>query len=128
MLTANDIVITIIGYLGAVGIAIFSMPEVFNVIRKKKTNHINMALFLILMISSFCFVISGFYNIAKDISSGVDAIKWSFALAVAIANVMSGLSAGIVVFVKTYNIIMGKKIKWQKKNMETTGQIKKTKK
>ncbi|WPL37071.1 hypothetical protein [Malacoplasma iowae] len=130
MLTANDIVITIIGYLGAVGIAIFSMPEVFNVIRKKKTNHINMALFLILMISSFCFVISGFYNIAKDISSGVDAIKWSFALAVAIANVMSGLSAGIVVFVKTYNIIMGKKNKMteeeygnyraNKKNQEIT--------
>lgn len=109
MLTASDIVITVIGYLGAIGIAIFSMPEVFNVIRKKKTSHINMALFLILMISSFCFVVSGFYNVAKDIMAGVDSSKWSFSLSVAIANVMSWLSSSIVVFVKTYNIIMGKK-------------------
>ena len=85
------------------------MPEVFNIIRNKKTSHINMALFLILMISSFCFVVSGFYNVAKDIMSGVDSTKWSFSLSVAIANVMSWLSASIVVFVKTYNIIMGKK-------------------
>lgn len=109
MLTASDIVITVIGYLGAIGIAIFSMPEVINVIRKKKTSHINMALFLILMISSFCFVVSGFYNVGKDIMAGVDSIKWSFSLSVAIANVMSWLSSSIVVFVKTYNIIMGKK-------------------
>ena len=79
------------------------------VIRKKKTSHINMALFLILMISSFCFVVSGFYNVGKDIIAGVDSIKWSFSLSVAIANVMSWLSSSIVVFVKTYNIIMGKK-------------------
>lgn len=109
MLTASDIVITVIGYLGAIGIAIFSMPEVINVIRKKKTSHINMALFLILMISSFCFVVSGFYNVSKDIMTGVDSTKWSFSLSVAIANVMSWLSSSIVVFVKTYNIIMGKK-------------------
>lgn len=109
MLTASDIVITVIGYLGAIGIAIFSMPEVFNIIRKKKTSHINMALFLILMISSFCFVVSGFYNVSKDIIAGVDSTKWSFSLSVSIANVMSWLSASIVVFVKTYNIIMGKK-------------------
>lgn len=109
MLSAIDILITVIGYLGAIGIAIFSMPEVVNVIKRKKTNHISMTLFLILMISSLCFVISGFYNVSKDIIAGVDSVKWSFALAVTIANVMSCLSAGIVVFFKTYNLIMAKK-------------------
>lgn len=40
-MSALDIFMQIIGYLGAVGIAIFSMPQLINLIKTKDTTHVN---------------------------------------------------------------------------------------
>lgn len=111
-----DIFIQIIGYLGAIGIAIFSCPELIKCFKTKRTSSINVYLFILLMFSSACFFISGFYNIAKNIQEnrGLDA----FALAVAIANVFSFIVPSILLSYKLYNKLMAKKLKISEKEYE----------
>lgn len=100
----------ILGYLGAIGIAIFSMPELFNVIRTKKTWHLNPWLFGLLAAASFCFVISGFYNIAIPLNQGKQFdTALAFQLAVTIANIFSGSVALIILIFKWVNIFKAKK-------------------
>ncbi|MBD5445923.1 MAG: hypothetical protein HDR31_01245 [Mycoplasma sp.] len=100
-----DIFIMIIGYVGAVGIAIFSFPEVYNVLKNKKTSHLNktsVSLFTLLFFSSLCFAVSGFYNFSKDLglNEGQMTTGLAFSLAVSIANVFSCLAPSIILTFK----------------------------
>lgn len=109
-----DIFMTILGYVGAVGIAIFSLPELIRCLKNKKTSDINVALFLLLAFSSTCFYVTGFYN-----------IKWSnldsqqmFNLAVAIANVFSFSVPAILLSYKLVNRVLAKKNNMTEKEYE----------
>lgn len=105
-----EIFMQILGYLGAIGIAIFSMPELVNVIKTKKTWHLNSWLFGLLAFASYCFVISGFYNIGIPLSEGKTFdTSLAFQLAVTIANIFSGSVALIILVFKWVNIFKAKK-------------------
>ncbi len=101
-----DIFMSVLGYIGAVGIAFFSFPEIIRCFKNKSTVGVNVWLFGLLAISSACFWISGFYNVNQDILSGND---FSFGLAVAIANLFSFLSPVIILIYKSINVLVAKK-------------------
>lgn len=101
-----DIFIQILSYLAAFGVAVFSTPETINVIRKKRTDHLNILLFLLLFLSAICFIISGLYGL---ITSKSPIAEQAFPLAVTIANVFSGTSSAIILSEKIYNRVKGKK-------------------
>lgn len=93
-----DTFITVISYLGAFFISVVTAPEVYSVLRTKKTAHLSLLLFTFLLLGCLCFVISGVYGCAKsdDQCSG-------FSIAVIIANTISGIFTAIIVFNKLVN-------------------------
>ncbi|MDE5767490.1 MAG: hypothetical protein K2H56_02970 [Malacoplasma sp.] len=101
-----DIFMQVLGYIGAIGIAFFSFPEIIRCFKSKSTVNVNVWLFGLLAVSSACFWITGFYNVSKDVAAGND---FSFGLAVAIANVFSFLSPVIILFYKLINVLAAKK-------------------
>ncbi|MDE7112422.1 MAG: hypothetical protein K2N92_02360, partial [Malacoplasma sp.] len=101
-----DVFMQVIGYIGAIGIAFFSFPEIIRCFKNKNTVNVNVWLFGLLAVSSACFWITGFYNVSKDVEAGAD---FSFGLAVAIANVFSFLSPVIILFYKLVNVMKAKK-------------------
>lgn len=103
-----DILMAILGYAGAIGIAIFSLPELIRCLKNKETSNINVWLFILLMVSSACFWISGFYSLSKNLDSGWNQTN-SFSLAVAIANIFSFLVPAILLSYKLYHVLMAKK-------------------
>lgn len=106
---ALNIFMQVLGYMGAVGIAIFSLPELINVFKSRKTSHLKKSscmLFTLLMCSSAFFFISGFYTAAKLTSEGTDA---SFNFAVAAANVFSFLTPATIMTYKLISILIAKK-------------------
>ncbi len=108
-MSALDIFMQIIGYLGAVGIAIFSMPQLINLIKTKDTTHVNAWLFGLLAISSLCFMVSGFYSFAGMLQEkGINGA--AFQLAVSIANFFSCSIATIVLIFKLVIKIKSKKL------------------
>ncbi|BAC43955.1 hypothetical protein D8X55_01670 [Malacoplasma penetrans] len=104
-----DIFMSIIGYMGAVGIAIFSLPELIRSLRSRRTSGINVWLFLLLMVSSACFFISGFYNFAQNLARDGWTSANQFALAVAVANIFSFLVPSTLLSYKLFHILMAKK-------------------
>lgn len=114
-----DVLMTIIGYLGAIGIAIFSTPELIRCFKNKSTANVNVWLFALLMFSSACLYISGFYQLAQTLSGpNPDVTKWSFSLAVAIANVFSFLVPLIILIYKLINHTKAKKLNMTEKEYE----------
>lgn len=118
-----DIFIMVLGYLGAVGIAIFSFPEVYNVLKNRKTSHLNktsVSLFTLLFFSSLFFAISGFYNFANalDKNAGQMTTDLSFSLAVAIANVFSCLAPSVILSFKLVRYRMAKSLGISEKELE----------
>lgn len=111
-----DIFMVILGYMGAIGISIFSSPELVRCIKTKKTSGVNVYLFGLLMFSSACFFISGFYNVSKEIALG--ATDYAFSLAVAVANVFSFIVPLIILLIKASNIIKAKKLGITEKEYE----------
>ena len=105
-----DIIMQIFGYLGAIGISLVSFPELINLIKTRKTYHINVILFGMITFASICFVISGFYNFVNDISSKKEFnASIAFSLAIAVANVISGIIGGTVLTVKLIHMIKARK-------------------
>lgn len=108
-MSALDIFMQVIGYMGAIGIAIFSMPQLISIIKTKNTSNVNAWLFGLLAISSLCFMISGFYSFYITLSeSGINSA--AFQLAVSIANFFSFAIATIVLIFKLVNKIRAKKV------------------
>ena len=110
-----DTFMTILGYLGAVGIAIFSLPELIRCFKNKKTSDINVLLFLLLAFSSFCFFTSGFHNIDWKM---IKEPQNMFNLAVAIANVFSFTVPTILLCYKTINYFVAKRRNMTEKEYE----------
>lgn len=117
-MSALDIFMQVLGYMGAVGISIFSCPELIRCIRSKKTSDVNIYLFILLMTSSACFFISGFYNVSKFIEDGKGPSDWAFPLAVAIANVFSFLVPLTILSYKAVNVLAAKKMGITEKELE----------
>lgn len=110
-----DIFMSILGYLGAVGIAIFSLPELIRCFKNKKTSDINILLFLLLAFSSMCFFVSGFHNIKwKELNQSQNM----FNLAVAIANVFSFAVPTILLSYKAINHFAAKRRNMTEKEYE----------
>ncbi|MCF0217868.1 MAG: hypothetical protein HUJ42_02375 [Malacoplasma sp.] len=106
-----DIFMDVLGYLAAVGIAVFSMPGLIACIKTKRTSDVNMWLFLILMVSSLLFWITGFYGI------GVRGFN-AFNCAVAVANVFSWAIALAILVFKWVNMSKAKKLNLTEKEYE----------
>lgn len=114
-MSALDIFMQILGYAGAVGIAVFSSPELIRCIRTKKTSSVNVPLFILLMTSSACFFISGFYNISKTDPADT---QFAFNLAVSVANVFSFLVPLTILTLKGLNVMKAKKLGITEKELE----------
>lgn len=113
-----DIFMQILGYMGAIGIAIFSTPEIIRCFKTKRTSQVNIYLFILLIFSSACFFISGFYNISKVLNDGGTISDIAFSLAVAIANVFSFIMPFIILIYKTINVLKAKKLNMSEKEYE----------
>lgn len=113
-----DIFMQILSYLGAVGIAIFSCPELIKSFKTKKTSGINIYLFILLMVSSACFFITGFYNVSKDLNAGKGIGDIAFSLAVAIANVFSFIVPFTLMIYKGIHVLKAKKLGLTEKQYE----------
>lgn len=114
-LSGVDIFMSILGYIGAVGIAVFSFPEVIKVFRIRKTSDVNVPLFFLLMVSSSLFYITGFYNLSKE---SINKPSAYFSMAVAIANVFSFIAPFIVLSYKLSNVLKAKKLNMTEKEYE----------
>ena len=99
-----DIFMAVLGYAGAVGIAIFSLPGLIHTLKTKRTSGINPWMFLILALSALFFAISGFYNVAKTGAEGNQ-----FSIAVASANILSFTFALLTLIAKFINCRKAKK-------------------
>ena len=108
MTNGLDIFMQVVGYLGALGIAIFSFPEVIRCFKNKSTADVNVWLFGLLAVSSACFWITGFYNLSKS-NSATDS-SFAFNLAVAVANLFSFLSPVVILSFKLVNVLKAKKL------------------
>lgn len=104
-----DIFMQILGYLGAVGIAVFSSPQLISLIKTRDTRHVNSYLFGLLALASLFFMVSGFYSFAQQLDRDGMNTGAAFQLAVSIANFFSGSIAGLVLLFKLVNKINAKK-------------------
>ncbi|UVT32125.1 hypothetical protein [Mesomycoplasma hyorhinis] len=98
-----DIFMQVLSYGGAIGVAIFSIPEVINIAKFKRTHHLNKILFIILFLASLCFFVSGVYFCIKS-------TEVAFQAAVTTANGISMLSSGFILVQKFWNIHNAKKL------------------
>lgn len=83
-----------VGIVAAAAIAIFSMPQLINIIKTKNTTGVPLAMYIILAIGGLCFVISVIGQLAQ-----LKVAALSAALPVLIANAISfGTAIAILIF------------------------------
>lgn len=102
-----EIFMQILSYGGAIGVAVFSIPEVINIARFKRTHHLNKILFIILFLAALFFFVSGVYFCKKLSDIGLDV---AFQAAVTAANGVSMICSGFILIQKFYNISNAKKL------------------
>ncbi len=89
-----DIFGTVLGYIGAICIGIFSSPQLIRVIKTKDTYSIPLLMFAILFIGSLCFTIQGIVNICLSPN------MWDTYVGATIANFFSTVLSGGVLSIK----------------------------
>lgn len=94
--------IDILGYLGAFGVAIVSLPLLIKVIKTKNTTAINLSMMCLIIISSILFLITGIYSGVKTQFNGLN-------IAVIVSNSCAGINASIVSSFKIINLIKSKR-------------------
>ncbi len=85
---------TVLGYLGAICIAIFSSPQLIRVIKTKDTYSVPLLMFSILAFGSLCFTIQGITNICLNPNI------WGTYIGVTIANIFSFILSASVLTIK----------------------------
>lgn len=64
--TAPEIVLFVIGLIGAISIAIFSLPQIIRIVKTKDTASVPAIMFCILSFGSLCFFIQGLVTMALN--------------------------------------------------------------
>ena len=90
-----------VGLGAAIIIAIFSMPQLIKIIKTKNSVAISTAMFVLLVIGDFLFVIQGIGQLANKEMSG---------LPVLLGNAISCISSSVVLFFKLRNVSDAKKL------------------
>lgn len=119
---------TVIGYIGAVGIAIYNIPVLIDLFKNKRTSHLNkhtLLLFIILTTGAVCLAASGLYTLGVDPNPDW-AGSASFSLSVAIANIFSFSTSFAVLGYKWYRVKQAKKLGITEKELEERDAAKKT--
>lgn len=94
----------VLGYIGAVCIAVFSSPSLINVIKTKDTTVISTLMFTILTVGAFGFMMQGIINMS------IGAATVSAVLAVTLSNVICFLLALSVLIIKLVFVHNAKKL------------------
>lgn len=98
-----EIFATVLGYLGAICIAVFSSPQLIRVIKTKDTYSVPLLMFSILAFGSFCFMIQGIINICLNPNI------WGTYIGVTIANIFSFILSASVLIIKLIYMYRAKK-------------------
>ncbi|GHU47891.1 hypothetical protein FACS1894218_3340 [Bacilli bacterium] len=86
--------------MGSIGIAIFTLPQLFSLIKTKNTAFINIPMYIIYLIGCFSLLIGGILILQNSISGGVPLV---------VAQGISGTSSSIIFIWKLKNYYGAKK-------------------
>lgn len=108
-MNVTSIVFLVIGFLGAILIGGFSIPQLYVVFKKKNIKIIHMKSSLILGTACLLLWISSLYNfVALLKNEPISNVTIWFTLIIAIANIVSSFNAFLLAFYKKFIICKNK--------------------
>jgi uncharacterized protein with PQ loop repeat len=95
--SALDTIMLVITIIGAICLAIFTLPNLVTTIKNQQTQLISYFLYILLGVGAFSFSLTSYYNAFKG---NFDTINFI----IGFSNMLSGSSSFILVYLKTKNI------------------------
>lgn len=98
-----------VGIIAVILIAIFSMPQLIKTVKTRSTVGVSLAMFIIITVGDFLFILNAIGILADADAIPDTAKRISAGLPLLLANAVSCISCGIVLFFKARNLRWAKK-------------------